>query len=33
MTADELPTFIAIYRVERLVEERRQAGEPLPPWR
>lgn len=32
MTADELPTFIAIYRVERLVEERRQAGELLPPF-
>lgn len=30
MTADELPTFIAIHRVERLIEERRQAGEFLP---
>lgn len=32
MTADELPTFIAIYRVERLIDERRTAGEDLPPF-
>lgn len=32
MRSDELPTMMAIYRVERLIEERRAAGEQIPPF-